>query len=201
MSDLPYTVVCTDDDEALWKAHRWEGITASTLPRLLGLVKYEKRDRAALIEEYAQRIDTFEGNASTEAGKRLEGPILDWAADLGLVHRETLTRHHELLRSREYPWLLATPDAEDRDGRIEVKTHSVYTAKDWKGGVPDHYKAQVLVQYAVTGCPRIRVLRWCYGEVPQMYEVPRVESEVRAMVAAAQRVWNEVQAQRKELNL
>lgn len=196
---LPYTIVCDDSDEALWKAHRWEGVTASALPTLCGLNKYDKRERQQAIEEYALRIDSFEGNASSEAGKRLEPFVLEWAADLGLVHRETLTRGHLLLRSKEYPFLMCTLDAEDRDGLIEVKTHSPFTRKDWKNGPTDSATMQAMVQMAVTGRESNRVLRWCYGDIPQAYPVPRVESEVRAIVEAARGVWEEISEARKEL--
>lgn len=121
---MTFRVVCSDEDEALWKAHRHELMTASNVPRLLGLVKWiakkaEEGRPAETMPEAIERVihetaERFERERSEgmEYGRRAEAFLLEWAVDTcPELSTFLVLRGHELIASERWPWLACTLDA------------------------------------------------------------------------------------------
>ncbi|MEK7705093.1 MAG: YqaJ viral recombinase family protein [Myxococcota bacterium] len=201
-----YDVLCSQSDEAAWKANRRTMVTASLVPTLLGLSPWEKRSVADVLRDVAIGAD-LEQTASMEGGNRFESTVLGWCGDRdGRSYR----RWQELLRSREAPWLGATPDGfVEEDGRrvlVEVKcTHPFGTKKEWapltSDGprmVPDHVQAQVQAQLFVAGLAKAYVIHWSWGVYPQAIPVERNDRVCAAIVSAAREAWETIERIRSE---
>lgn len=190
----PYEVVGSQADYEHWKKMRYEGVSASNVATVLGLNKYNKETPDEFAYNFAHRVDTYTDSPSAEAGRRLERPILDWAQD---ISGREIVSWQELLRSKTHPWIIATPDGvttEDGIGNVlvECKTHSVYTAKDWKQGVPDSYVAQVQTQMLVTGYRHAIVVQWSYGQLPVLHRMQWDQEVIDLIVAKSKEFWDKV---------
>lgn len=195
-----YKVIGNQSNYEAWKKARYEGISASFISSILGLNKYDKREYAQIINDFAFLVDNYTDSPSAEAGRRLERPILDWAQEL---YGREMVSWQDLLQSTAYPWIIATPDAvttEDGIGNVlvECKTHSVYTAKDWKQGVPDSYVVQVQTQMLVTGYRHAIVVQWCYGSLPVLHRVNWDQDTIDLIVAKTKTAWDQVVAIREK---
>lgn len=195
-----YTEVCAQSDEAAWKAARWEGISASMVPLLMGLNKWDKRSHDEILMDYALRKDAFVDNPSAEAGRRLERPILDWAGDVGGFKIDSWGK---LCRSSKHPYLLATPDGvvrSDKDAPmlVECKTHREFGKRDWEQGPPSYVMAQVLVQMIVTGIHQGYVVQWWFGSLPKLWPVEYDARHANAIIHVASESWAEIERMRKE---
>lgn len=205
--EAPYEVLAKQkEDEALWRGLRVTGISASIVPEILGLFPGEwiskgyKRTRAGVIRELAATDPTRESqkklkkSPTLECGIRCEPMVIGWASDLT---SKLYLPWGELLRSREHPWMLATPDgAHESSELIEVKCTRYPW---WRDGLPEYVRAQVMAQLAVTGYPRAVVAQWSWGNRPEIYEVTRNERLIGAIVKTCEVAWREVEAARKEI--
>lgn len=183
------------------------------------------------INDHADRIDAWERDlaemeasmldteiqraarlrASTEAGKRFEGAILEWAGEL---HGwKSWKQEHALVRRPDEPWFMATLDATVDDGLpglalAEVKLCSVYVAKQWETDeprvldrrpkVPDYVLSQVYGQQFVTGAARTHVVVYWHGIEPRVVTVERDEKMIAAIVQEAREAWDRVLARRAD---
>lgn len=165
-----YTVVCAQTQEAEWKKARWEGVSASMVGSILGVNKYEKRNYSELVHDYARRVDTYEENPRARSGRNLEPWVIN---TFGKEQGKQVFSWGYLLRSKKYPWLLATPDGYTMEYNealrkqvpklIECKTHSELSAKNWSVGIPEMYMVQKQTQFIVTNIVSGYLLRWSYG--------------------------------------
>lgn len=93
-----------------------------------------------------------EPNEHTESGKYLQPAVAGWFADKANV---VVQEAEELWKHDEWPFLTATPDyyviEDGEEGILEVKTTAAHNWKEWEGGPPNYYRAQVLHQLEVRG--------------------------------------------------
>jgi putative phage-type endonuclease len=146
-------LVCGSDDPR-WREERRTGVTATDLPAILGLSRYDSQ-----YSLYWRKLGILDGDQADDAprlalGRYLEGYIAgQW--------EETTTGYDVLMgglfRSSERPWQLATPDRvlSGRDGALtsvlECKSWADADKHAWDNGPPPAVRAQVLWQMDVLG--------------------------------------------------
>lgn len=177
---------------AEWYAQRREGITATDLPKILGLSRYGNA-----LSVWADKRGDLPPEEVREAGlwgNILEGPVAaEWARrnDVEVVELGTVA-------NIDHPWRLASLDrvilgCPDGPCPLEVKTRSAFVGGDWRGDIPDDVLAQVTWQMHVTGYRHTHLAVLIGGQELRSFRVdldPDVESLV---VAEATRVWSHVQ--------
>lgn len=138
-----------------WLKARRKGLGSSDAPAVLGVSSF-----ASPLDVYADKrglVPPFEGNAFTEAGKRLEPVIAKWAADeLGLELSNPGA--HRLYRHPKHATLFATPDRvithdPERPGErgiLELKNTNAWRAEDWDEEPPIPVQVQVQHQIECT---------------------------------------------------
>jgi predicted phage-related endonuclease len=102
-----------------------------------------------------------------------------------------------LYRSREFPFLGATPDGWTMlpGGLcipVELKTANAYAEEDWSNGVPAYYMPQVQQQMLVLGAVKARVVVCFGGNHGAWIEVERDPEVCERIVAEAREFWRKV---------
>lgn len=180
---LPYGV-----DRLRWLAARRTGLGGSDASALVGLSKYTSR--VALWEDKTGNLPLVdEQSEDAEMGSLLE-PVV----------RERFARIHGLkirmvgmLRSVEWPWMLANLDGLCSDGAgYEGKTTSVYAAHHWADGqVADHAELQSQWCMAVTGLERWHVACLIGGQRNVYRTVERDDSLIADLVQIGRAFWHD----------
>ncbi len=156
------SLLATDDFEEMlpagaprdmWLRERRNGIGGSDAPGIAGMDPYSSRLKVYLDKTSA--LPEQEYTSAMSFGHRAEPMIREWFTELTGVR----TSMHGLLRSRENPWQLYTPDSlTDDGGLLEIKTTSVYMAKDWAdGAVTDRSAIQGMHGLKVTGLTHVYI--------------------------------------------
>lgn len=183
-----YDIVGRSDDVERWLAARREGLGASEAWRLFSEPYALWCEKSGLVEP--EDLDTVE---AVEWGRELEQKIL-----AGFVRRSGIPTEHSgfLLRSREWPWMLATLDGEARDGGIvvpvEAKLVREFRAGEWADGAPPKYQWQVCQQLAVTGAPHGYIAALLGGVRLVWTRIDRDEGMIRTLVKAGTEMWRRV---------
>lgn len=183
------------ENEADWLAARLTGLTGSDTLAALGLDPHKSR-----LALWQQKIDPqpVEETPRMRMGKRLEQVVMDeFSYQTGLP----VTPANVLLRSVEWPFLLASPDGwvyEGTDGNIltkgvrglyEGKTTTVWLKNDWADDqVPLRALAQVAHYLAVTGLPFAYVAVLIDNEVSYR-RVERDDDLIADIVAKLHEFW------------
>jgi putative phage-type endonuclease len=135
-----------------WLNLRYDGLGGSDVAAAMGLSKFKTPTELYL--EKVERHDSFEGNAATEWGVRLEDVVARaYAEKTG----ERIRNRHAILKNPDMPWLFANVDrlVVGKKKGLEVKTASLYTLNEWgedgSDEVPDYYKTQAYDYMLVTG--------------------------------------------------
>ena len=160
---MDYEIIGDSRDRESWLALRRQGIGGSDAPAILGLTSWAspasvQADKWGLLEE----PDKAE---HLRWGQRLEAAILEGLADE--IGKE-VKPFGLLIRSKEHPFMVCTPDGETEG--IFVQAKNTIRADQWRDGPPERVWAQVQHEMAVSGHPRCIVvalllgnrLAWCY---------------------------------------
>lgn len=139
-------------DRVAWLNARREGFGGSDTYTLLGLKTYSTPADIVLSKLREYKRDS-EGNDATYWGTTLETVV---ASEFERRSGMDVTELPRILRSKRYPWLLATIDRvvwEDGGWAtiLECKTGGYFRKDEWDGGIPDWVKAQVHHYMLVTG--------------------------------------------------
>lgn len=129
-------------------------------------------------------------------GRDAEPLVLGWWAEM-FDQDVSRLRRHTMLRSTEYPFMLANADADsdELDAVIEVKTDSEFDQKRWDAGVPDQYVIQGLHLMLVYGRPRC-IFPVAFGwNPPVQFEVSLTDVEpktIDALITVEADLWQRV---------
>lgn len=174
-------------DRAAWLAERRTGIGSSDIAGILGLSPY-----TTPFQVWLSKMEELEEDTESEPmrwGRLLESLILDeWERTTG----ERTDRYGDrLIRSSDYPWLLASPDAMTADGiPIDAKVTS-----DWSWDEPPaHYRLQSLHQQIVVGADHGLIVALHAGRQLETYRVDRDETVAAEIIAASQEFWRLVES-------
>jgi predicted phage-related endonuclease len=207
-------------DRKKWLAARRRGITGTDVAAILGLSPWKKP-----IDVYRAKVgeaDEIDVTVPMMIGTALEPIILKLYSDItGLVSRDLLrgaaiagafpknraqvfgrgSSAQVLIRHKEIPYLLATPDAfiPARERGLEAKTAGYFSAWEWgtqgTDEIPPYYLTQAAVYLAVTDMPI-----WDVGALVgdarfsgdlTLYQVERTRALESEILAAAERFWTQ----------
>lgn len=195
-----YEVVVDSIERDAWLKARQSGIGASEMPAVMG----ESTWMSAL-ELYAKKTsdpgtwDDDDLSASKPwiwVGQRIEGFCASLFTEM--TGRET-RRCGQLLRSKKYPWALATLDCEflDRCGEwipLEIKNVSGFKSSDWTDGPPEQYRIQMHQQMLVTGAQKSAIFALIGGNHPVWSYVHRDDALIERIVSHGERFWGLVES-------
>jgi predicted phage-related endonuclease len=145
-------------DKLAWLLARQRGVTATDVPKVLGVSRWETARHVFLDKvEPAREVPLEELPMRLRWGLRLEDDLTE---EYAAVHGER-PRHfpHSLARSLEYPWLLATPDRylDEPAGQIPLELKTAADGEHWgregTDDVPMEHFVQVAAQCVVLGAP------------------------------------------------
>lgn len=167
---MTYTVLDPAPDTAHWLRMRKQGLGASDSAAVLGLSKW-----GTALTVYKDKLsDSIDDNMSDRQdwGHRLEEPIAQWVRE-----RKSLDvqKSPGLIRSEEFPWLLATPDRTIIEGDVvvplEIKSSDAFMVDVWKEGIPLNYQIQIQQQILIMGAPHGYLVVLHGGNTPEFYRV------------------------------
>jgi putative phage-type endonuclease len=181
--------------EDAWLAERRTGVTATDAPVVLGLTGSRYRlwaEKCGLLES-----EDLSDREWIEWGHRLQ-PVI------GEAYRERTGREvtpwpiYTLARSERVPWMLCTPDFEQRDpafgpGALETKTTGQFLAGEWRDGPPLIYQVQLQHQLAVLGAEWGTLCCLIGGQKLVWFDQLLNGRFVEAMVEAEAEFWGRVQ--------
>ncbi|AWN03651.1 exonuclease [Gordonia phage Jace] len=177
-----------EDNSYEWLQRRREGIGASDVSALFGLINPDWADPFTLWLDKTGKVPLDEEPPSEPAfwGHVLEGPVRDVACDrLGVTAYKPNT-----LRSIALPFMRYSPDGVLSDGRLyEGKTANAYKASEWKGQIPDHAELQVQTGMLVTGAEQTVVAGLIGGQKLELFEVDRDERVQKHITDVCERFW------------
>ena len=187
----------SERDRPGWLKARDSGLGASEVATIFGVNPWESP--FTLYQKKRGEIEAEPDNERMEMGRRLE-PIV---ADLFTDRTKRKTWKHPLggmlLRSRAFPWLLATPDYEQRgkrlstDGLLECKTTGERFVEDWSEDVPVYYQTQVQQQMLVTGRKYASVACLIGGQQFKFKHVSRNERFLKNLAERTRIFWDMIQ--------
>lgn len=142
-------LVCGTGDRDTWLAARREGITATDLPVILGLVQWDSP--FCLYWRKKGKLPEVEESDRMHLGSWLEVAIAaEWGQRTGINVLRKDAIHDSLWRSSTRSWQLATPDVAwmGENFLLECKTSATRNGwgDDGTSEVPAHVRAQVLWQ-------------------------------------------------------
>jgi putative phage-type endonuclease len=198
MESPHYEPLCHSNDPN-WLELRKSGIGASEISAVLGLNPW-----MSALQLWALKTGKMEASAEESErmwwGKELEPSVLKryrintdrWAVPFGF-----------LLKSKEFPWALATPDGftcENNDAPLnedawplQIKTTSEYNADKWGDGPPDYILVQVQHEMLVTGAVRATLACLVGGQKLIWIDVERDETWINKIKYHGEKFWRLVQ--------
>jgi putative phage-type endonuclease len=191
------TLADSEKDRAGWLKARDEGIGASEAAIIFGVNPWESP--FSLYQKKRGEVGAQPDNPAMSWGRKLEHIVGEtFAEETGRdVWKHPLGAH--LLRSRAFPWLLATPDYEQRnprlqtDGLLECKTTGSRYEADWSEEAPLYYQIQVQQQLLVSGRLYASIACLIGGQKFIYTHVVRNDKFLKTLVTKTQKFWQMVQ--------
>lgn len=178
-----------------WFATRRSGITATDLPKLLGLSEYGTARHVWLDKQGLAPDDDGESEAA-RWGTVLEAPVADeWAR-----RNDCEVVPIGILAHAEHRWMLASLDRivlgcpMGGPCGLEVKTRSAFAAGKWSLEVPDDVLAQVQWGIAVSGYDHMHVAALIGGQRLTDFVIWRDHDVIAYLRSEAERLWGQVAA-------
>jgi len=185
-------------DEAHWLEIRKTGVGGSDAPVVAGLSPWKSPLQLWMEKTGATEPEDISDVAAVRWGNILE-PVL--AAEYAKRNPSVKVRRESaVLRSKEYPFMLATLDRlvtcpERGRGGLEIKTAGFFPGQTWgedgaDDGVPDHYQLQVQHYLEVTRFDFFDVAVLIGGQDDRYYTIMR-DAELGAALAELEgRFWD-----------
>jgi putative phage-type endonuclease len=180
-----------------WLKARESGLGASEVAAIFGVNPWESP--FTLYQKKRGELPPEPESEPMEWGKRLEAVVAQAFSE----KTKRKTWEHPLggmlLRSKEHPWLLATPDYEQRakgfatDGLLECKTAGAQFLEDWKEDVPVYYQIQVQQQLLVTNRKYASVACLIGGQQFKYKHVARNAAFLKKLVEKTRTFWHMVE--------
>lgn len=147
---IPYEVVVADTRELArpdWLALRRQGLGSSDAAPAMSMSPWTSA--YSLFAEKRGLLPEQPDNERFLWGRLHEPLILDEAERRHWIKGAAV--RGLMVRSKEYPWMLANPDGLTEREVVEAKTADGWDEARWDIGVPDHYALQAHHLMAVTG--------------------------------------------------
>lgn len=189
-----FEVIGHSDNRPEWLELRRTGIGGSDAPSILGLTNWAspssvQADKWGLLDEQKEA-------EHMKWGRRLEAVILE-----GLAEEMGVAIHSDgrLLRSKETPFMLCTPDGLALEGgtnrRVWVQAKNTMLASEWVDGPPERVWVQCQHEMGVTGAPEMIAAALLFGNRLVWQTVYRDEGFIsHVMIPAEAHFWKLVEA-------
>lgn len=169
-------------EHAQWLEERRRGLGGSDIAAILGLSPFKTAYQ--IYQEKRKEVEDWQGNETTDWGKRMEPAIRQWYSD---TTGRNVYLPEKIIYNEKYPFMLASIDGFTDDSRgVEIKT--ARSGKGWgepgTNEIPDYYAVQCHHYMIVTGFPVFDVPVSIMGGSPQLYEVP-ADKEIHEMIIDA----------------
>lgn len=177
-------------DHAQWLELRRKGIGGSDIAAILGLSPFKTAYQ--VYREKRKEVEDWQGNESTDWGKRMEPAIRQWYSD---TTGRDVRLPDKIMYHEKYPFMLASLDGFTDDRRIvEIKT--ARSGKLWgepgTNEIPDYYAVQCHHYMIVTGYEVTDIPVSIGGGSPELYEVPADIEIAEMIIEAAAKFWERV---------
>lgn len=186
---MGYTVVCHSTDPQ-WHEERLRGVTATEAAHLMS-----GKSALELWTRKTGRADPVDlsGNERVWWGSHLEEKILDAYASERYAGRPVMPSGY-LLRSEEYPWLLATLDAwtippEWGECPLDAKNTASDQENNWADGAPERIYWQLQQQALVTDTPGASVACLIGGSTLAWEDIPRDPADTKRLIQVTEKFW------------
>lgn len=178
-----------DYTRAEWLEWRRTGIGASEAAAIVGLSPW-----ASPLSVWLDKTTATPARRSSEAMRW--GNFLEEAVCRAFAEERDATVSHRgaRVRSREFPWMIATLDAlAIVDGQLVVLEAKTSNGRDgaWDDGVPEQYQVQVQHQLAVTGLGAAYVAVLLGGQDFSIHAVERDEEAIAAITEVERKFWHD----------
>lgn len=187
---VTYDIVNVTPDTDQWLEERRKSVGASEVAAVMGLSKW-----ATPLDIYKSKhgIDRPFDPLISLLGHEAERTLSRWLVELSGLN-PNLTDGF-MARSREFPFIHATPDRIWDGVPVQIKTAHEFTSQQWDEGIPTEYRVQVQTEMLVTGAPKaLLVVQIGARDVRAIWE-PRDEKFIRDyLVPAVKDFWDRVQA-------
>lgn len=173
-----------------WLELRKSGIGGSDAGAVVGLNPYSSA--YSVYHEKMGLVEPFEGNDKTRLGQDLEEYI---AKRFEEKTGKRVRRLNAMLRSKEYPYMIADIDREvvGEDAGVECKSTTNFDGYKFdEGEYPAYWACQCYHYMAVKGAKRwyLVVLDLSSGKV-HVITIERNEAEIAALIVLEKRFWTE----------
>lgn len=175
-------------DDTEWAELRGTGLGGSDAAAVCGLNPW--RGPYSVWSEKTGRHAEVVDSEAVRWGTLLEPVILaEWATR----HAVQVDVEPHMLRSVEWPWMLANIDAVAPGAIVEIKTAGLRQADAWAEEPPVHYWAQGLHYCAVTGFRRCHFVCLIGGQSLVHHEVTYSEASIDHLVRIERDFWSHVE--------
>lgn len=180
-----------------WYAQRRRGITATDVPKILGVSRYGNA-YSVWLDKLGRGIEDAAESKAAKWGRLLEDEVArDWARQRGARIQPIGTLAHVGRR-----WQLASldrltlrcPDGDPGGCPLEVKTRNAWDGENWRSDVPDDVLAQTHSQMVVTGFDHVHVAALIGGQDDREFRVDLDPALAALVLEESERVWAHVQA-------
>ena len=210
-----YTAIRSSGKEEWLQQRRELGIGASEISAILGMNPYSASGKV-----FYDKIGLgkpFEGNVHTFMGNYYEASVAElwqyWDPAVGMQSVvdnfnsgkpvRKMRRINALLKSNDYPCLLATLDRRfQHNGKsavLEIKTISGWEQDKWEHGVPLHYLYQIQQQLLVTGWEYAELCLQRDGRTLEVYDFEPSQPIFDAIIERGTEFWGRVTKAREIL--
>lgn len=173
-----------------WLIARKSGVGASDTSGIIGA-----NPHSSPLQVWADKLDRipdFAGNRATERGHYWEPHL----ANIFAAEHQVRLVQVGLLRSKKWPWMLATPDRliHGRPELLEIKTSDQWPElrKPWADGqVSDHAETQVQHQLAVTGYRVGWIMVKIGCDPPLVRRIARDDGHIAQIVEQTKEFWDQ----------
>lgn len=169
----------------MWLRERQKGIGGSDAPGIAGMDPFSSRLKVYLdkTSRLPERVDT----PAMAFGRRAEPMLREWFTEMTGVRVATCG----ILRSRETPWQLYTPDGLAEDGGlVEIKTTNIRMSHEWAdGAVTDRSAVQGQHGLKVTGRTHVWIIALVGVEL-MIRRVDRDEALIGDLTAIEDDFWH-----------
>lgn len=178
-----------------WRAVRRGGITATDLPKILGISQYG--NALSVWGHKRGELEDDEAGEAAQWGLILEDPVaVEWAR-----RRDSGVRPIGVMANVEHPWRRASLDrlvvpCPDGDGpcALQVKTTSWGAWPTWRDEIPDTVLAQVMWEMVVSGFRHEHVAALIGGQKLVEHRVDYDPTLAEFLITAASHVWGCVES-------
>lgn len=193
-------ILSSSEDRETWLQERRSGVSASDVAALFGASPFMSE-----LELYAIKRGESEGPDLSDNEAVFWGNVLEDAIINGYSARtgRPVIPWGKLVRSKRFPWMLATPDAftSDDDGAtwwpLQIKNIGLRSASEWDDGVPRHYTLQCQHEAIVCGMGVCTAAALIAGQSLAWDDLEVSEVDQRRIVHEAQRFMDDVAAGRR----